>query len=789
MTTAQALTFHVSFIVFVSSFASASRGLERISAVVGPSNSSGFGLTRIRELSEQVTEAGHYAFDIVVLDENTSPSMQDDSPLNGRSRIVTVQDENQIIKWLSRNKPEMILCFSQDVGLPYHIVTARRKGKLFSDVKILSVLEDVMNFQQKDEGSMNKIANVLLLSDLIVFTTARDQTFLENELHNHKLDVHNGRLLKKVQSAVVLQHSSLIKELVVASKQIRAIGVGTDWIKHERIRRNIQIQNEPVNSNVSTTVSPTNATQPPTSSVSTTVSPTTNATQPPTSSVSTTVSPTTNATQPPTSSVSTTVFPANATQPPTSNVSTTISPTNTTQQPTLNVSTTVSPTNTTQQPTLNVSTTVSPTNTTQPPTSNVSTTVSPTNATQPPTSNISTTISPTNTTQPPTSNVSTTVSPTNATQPTTSNVSTTVSPTNSTQPPTSIVSTTVSPTNATQPPTSNVSTTVSPTNATQPPTTNVSTTISTSVTSPRPTTSSTTAFPFSKDDERYIITLEGNCNEVLRYNSRKIKFKKKFKNVIAGIINIPVRDIHIEELKCGSIKVTFVVKNATNINATKILEKAASDGKIVVPFDGKNYTSSGLVVIPVPTSSPPKTTPTPSKKFALYLYIAFGSVMGLVFLIGLIVLIVRCRRDRTSGTFILGNDTDVELKRFRGIPRASYYRVEMYGEPVEVDAARPGVCDDEYDGDIVPYAQTTFNSNSAGHSSSNNNPNKDEFTMGNLPEWNVPKLKTSDIVVRSSGAEQDEDDEEHGGNHNDEALHAYDNPVMTFGDLSNNSSE
>jgi hypothetical protein len=52
-----------------SSLTTASR--ERISAVVDLSNSSVFGIERIRELSSQITEAGNYAFDIIVLDRST----------------------------------------------------------------------------------------------------------------------------------------------------------------------------------------------------------------------------------------------------------------------------------------------------------------------------------------------------------------------------------------------------------------------------------------------------------------------------------------------------------------------------------------------------------------------------------------------------------------------------------------------------------------------------------------------------------------------------------------------
>lgn len=58
-----------------------------------------------------------------------SPNVKGDTPLEGQRRFVTVESENQIVTWLSRNKPHTILCFAHDFELPYSIVTARRKGK------------------------------------------------------------------------------------------------------------------------------------------------------------------------------------------------------------------------------------------------------------------------------------------------------------------------------------------------------------------------------------------------------------------------------------------------------------------------------------------------------------------------------------------------------------------------------------------------------------------------------------------------------------------------------------
>lgn len=58
-----------------------------------------------------------------------SLNVKGDTVLHGRRQIVTVENENEIIKWLSRNKPQTILCFAQDFELPYGIVTAWRKGK------------------------------------------------------------------------------------------------------------------------------------------------------------------------------------------------------------------------------------------------------------------------------------------------------------------------------------------------------------------------------------------------------------------------------------------------------------------------------------------------------------------------------------------------------------------------------------------------------------------------------------------------------------------------------------
>lgn len=239
------------------------------------------------------------------------------------------------------------------------------------------------------------------------------------------------------------------------------------------------------------------------------------------------------------------------------------------------------------------------------------------------------------------------------------------------------------------------------------------------------------------------------------------------------MLSISKLQIEIDDVSCGSVEVTLTILKVTT-STFQTLEKAVKDGKVKVEVDGESYVAKQVTRPASPTSG---SSSSSDRNLAFWLYVSFGAAMGLLFVVGLAILLVRCRRDRVTKSFTVNSDAELELKRYRGIPRASYYRVEMYGDAVEIDAAHTGI-DEEYDGDVVPYVQggATFSPDEQDSGHANNNPGKQsEFGMGNLPEWNVPKLKSSDVVVHSNTGSSGYTEV------HDDALNAYDNPVMTFG--------
>ncbi|XP_048589346.1 mucin-5AC [Nematostella vectensis] len=288
-----------------------------------------------------------------------------------------------------------------------------------------------------------------------------------------------------------------------------------------------------------------------------------------------------------------------------------------------------------------------------------------------------------------------------------------------------------------------------------------------------PTSAPTPTTPVSS--QTYEITLEGDCAVVLADDETKKDFRDALKAVLAKALRISPDDIKVGELECGSIKATVTVQNAEERNVTQRLEEAVKNDAIVVESQGRQYKALKVDVVEPHATGVAPTEPS-TKGLAFILYVSFGALMGLIFIVGVIVLCHRCRKDKTSGRFTMGQDSEVELKRFAGIPRATYYRVDFYGHAQEIDAVNDLPGDKEYDEAVVPYHQS-FRLDDTGGAGQGGDTNQGGFTMGRLPEWDVPKLKSDDIVVASEGEKGAKEKE--GGN----TAHAYDNPAMSFGDL------
>ena len=300
------------------------------------------------------------------------------------------------------------------------------------------------------------------------------------------------------------------------------------------------------------------------------------------------------------------------------------------------------------------------------------------------------------------------------------------------------------------------------------------------------------------ENETIVIEFDGNCDDVVGNVEMEDKFEQEFVSEVAGKLGIPEKAIAVTDIACGPIRVTFTLITGTSgkANVSHVLKKLVDNGNISVTVDNKTFRASKLEVVqPTTPSSLGPTTEGKKNEIAFILYITFGALMAFIFIVGFVVLVVRCRRDRREGSFHLNNH--YELGRFHGIPRANtnYDRVDFYGEPVEMDAAAANPeADDEFQAGagVYPYDVSPTGGRAAASNCSDVSDVKEEKfnvdAMG-MPEWkNLPKLSVKEITV----AEPSEDIPKSSGSVGSRQLlmddepkdagHAYDNPVLTFGD-------
>jgi len=299
------------------------------------------------------------------------------------------------------------------------------------------------------------------------------------------------------------------------------------------------------------------------------------------------------------------------------------------------------------------------------------------------------------------------------------------------------------------------------------------------------------------ENETIVIEFDGNCNHVVGNVDRENKFEQEFVSEVAGKLDIPEKAIAVTDIACGSIRVTFTLITGTSgkANVSHVLKKLVDNGNISVTVENKTYRASNLEVVrPTTPSTLAPTTEGKKNEIAFILYITFGALMACIFIVGFVVLVVRCRRDRQEGSFHLNSHTSYELGRFHGIPRAntSYDRVDFYGEPVEMDAAvaNPEV-DDEFqaEGGVYPYDVSPTGGRAAASNCSVVKEEKFNVDAMGMPEWkNLPKLSAKEITVAESSEDIPKSSGSVGSRHllmDDEPKdsgHAYDNPVLTFGD-------
>ena len=251
------------------------------------------------------------------------------------------------------------------------------------------------------------------------------------------------------------------------------------------------------------------------------------------------------------------------------------------------------------------------------------------------------------------------------------------------------------------------------------------------------------------ENETVVIVFEGDCNDI----TNNVKAKESFRNLVvtevAKDLGVDKSFIHVSDVQCGSILVTVtVIGTSGKANVSQELKNLVQNGNITVKFHGKTYTAKKIEQVQPSTTQPPTTKPS-KNNIPFILYITFGALMALIFIVGIIVLVVRCRKDRRQGGFFLTADTNYELRRFQGIPRArNYSRVNYYGDPVELDAtaADPDATSDEFQAQPDPYNKGSSLDRVKPVAAASG---EEKFNVGTagLPEWkNLSKLSKSQVA-------------------------------------------
>lgn len=251
------------------------------------------------------------------------------------------------------------------------------------------------------------------------------------------------------------------------------------------------------------------------------------------------------------------------------------------------------------------------------------------------------------------------------------------------------------------------------------------------------------------ENETVVIVFEGDCNDI----TNDLKAKERFRNLVvievAKDLGVDKSFIHVSDVQCGSILVTVtVIGTSGKANVSQELKNLVKNGNITVKFNGRTYTAKKIEQVQPSTTQPPTTKPS-KNNIPFILYITFGALMALIFIVGIIVLVVRCRKDRRQGGFFLTADTNYELRRFQGIPRArNYSRVDYYGDPVELDAtaADPDATSDEFQAQPDPYNKGSSLDRVKPVAAASG---EEKFNVGTagLPEWkNLPKLSKSHVA-------------------------------------------
>ena len=172
------------------------------------------------------------------------------------------------------------------------------------------------------------------------------------------------------------------------------------------------------------------------------------------------------------------------------------------------------------------------------------------------------------------------------------------------------------------------------------------------------------------------ITIDADCNRV---PSQSTTFKDAVRLSCSKVLNISASKIKITAVKCGSILVDMEIQNENNENITRKLEDAVNNNQLNISYNGTQLAVTSVKELTTKPTS--KNDDDGDDNTALIIYIVFGSVLGLAFLIALVILIARCRRERSTGMFHLPSEENLELSGF-SVQNKSYQGQggNFYGE-------------------------------------------------------------------------------------------------------------
>ena len=171
------------------------------------------------------------------------------------------------------------------------------------------------------------------------------------------------------------------------------------------------------------------------------------------------------------------------------------------------------------------------------------------------------------------------------------------------------------------------------------------------------------------------ITIDADCNRV---PSQSTSFKDAVRLSCSKVLNISASKIKITAVQCGSILVDMEIQNENNENITRKLEDAVNNNQLHISYNGTQLAVTSVKEL---TTKPTSKNDDDDDNTASIIYIVFGSVLGLAFLIALVILIVRCRRERSTGMFHLPSEENLELSGF-SVQNKSYQGQggNFYGE-------------------------------------------------------------------------------------------------------------